>query len=330
MSSRHHEHSGHGRHHHHHGIGGHDHYNALRSAGKRSLVAAFILIAGFMVVEVAGGILSGSLALLADAGHMLTDAASIGLALTAMHFADRSHSVRRTFGYHRLEILAALVNALALWVIVAWVLFEAYDRFTSTTEIKGGLMLGIGVIGLGVNLIAAWILRRSSGNNINIEGAYLHVIADLLGSIGVVISGSLIWAFGWTLADPVASVVIAVLILVSSWQLMKKVVHVLLEGTPEHIDVYQLCRKLEAVEGVTLVHDIHVWTISAGNEALTAHILIDPDYRGDVEDLRLRLRDIVYNDFGIGHITLQVEKSLEGCTEDHHFDHLMTPASSAD
>ena len=308
----------------------HDHSRELRSAGKRSLVAAFVLISGFMCVEVIGGIVSGSLALLADAGHMLTDAASIALALAAMYFAERPHSVQRTFGYHRLEILAALVNALALWLIVAWVLFEAYDRFTSVTEIDGGLMLGIGVIGLCVNLGAAWILHRSSSHNINIEGAFLHVIADLLGSVGVVISGILIWTLGWTLADPIASVIIAILILVSSWRLMKKVVHVLLEGTPEHVDVYQLCSKLEAVEGVTLVHDIHVWTLSAGNEALTAHILIDPDYPGDAEDLRLRLRDIIYNDFGIGHITLQVEKSLEGCSEDHHFDHLATPVSSAD
>ena len=308
----------------------HDHSRELRSAGKRSLIAAFVLISGFMCVEVIGGIVSGSLALLADAGHMLTDAASIALALAAMYFAERPHSVQRTFGYHRLEILAALVNALALWLIVAWVLIEAYDRFTSVTEVNGGLMLGIGVIGLAVNLIAAWILRSSSDHNINVEGAFLHVIADLLGSVGVVISGILIWTLGWTLADPIASVIIAILILVSSWRLMKKVIHVLLEGTPEHVDVYQLCSKLEAVEGVTLVHDIHVWTLSAGNEALTAHILIDPDYPGDAEDLRLRLRDIIYNDFGIGHITLQVEKSLEGCSEDHHFDHLATPVGSAD
>ena len=308
----------------------HDRSRELRSAGKRSLIAAFVLISGFMWVEVIGGILSGSLALLADAGHMLTDAASIALALAAMYFAERPHSVQRTFGYHRLEILAALVNALALWLIVAWVLIEAYDRFTSVTEVNGGLMLGIGVIGLAVNLIAAWILRSSSDHNINVEGAFLHVIADLLGSVGVVISGILIWTLGWTLADPIASVIIAILILVSSWRLMKKVVHVLLEGTPEHVDVYQLCSKLEAVEGVTLVHDIHVWTLSAGNEALTAHILIDPDSPDDPDDLRLRLRDIIYNDFGIGHITLQVEKSLEGCSEDHHFDHLATPVGSAD
>ena len=301
----------------------HDHSHDLRSAGKRSLIIAFGLIAGFMFVEVIGAILSGSLALLADAGHMLTDAASIAVALVAMHFAERPHSVQRTFGYHRLEILAALVNALALWLIVAWVLYEAYDRFRSTPEVDGGLMLSIGIIGLCVNLGAARVLHRSSGHNVNVEGAFLHVIADLLGSVGVIISGILVWAYGWTLADPVASVVIAALILASSWRLMKKVVHVLLEGTPEHVDVYRLCRQLEAVEGVTLVHDIHAWTLSPGNEALTAHVLIDPDYPGDVEALRLRLRNIVYHDFGIGHITLQVEKSLEGCTEDHHFDHLV-------
>ena len=322
MASVHDKNSERGQDHHWYGSCAFEHSHDLRSLGKRSLVIAFILIAGFMLVEVVGGILSGSLALFADAGHMLTDAASIALALAAMHFADRPHSVQRTFGYHRLEILAALVNVLALWVIVAWVLFEAYQRFTSVPEVDAGIMLGIGFVGLCVNLGAAWILHGSSGNNVNIEGAFLHVLADLLGSVGVVVSASLIWVFGWALADPVASVIIAVLILASSWRLMKKVIHVLLEGTPEHIDVYQLCSQLEAVEGVTLVHDIHVWTLSPGNEALTAHILIDPDYPDDPEALRLHLRNIIYQDFGIGHITLQVEKSLEGCTEDHHFDHL--------
>ena len=330
MSSIHDKSGSHGHNHHHHGGAGHDHSHDLRSAGKRSLVAAFILIAGYMLVEVVGGILSGSLALLADAGHMLTDAASIAVALVAMMFAERPSSVQRTFGYHRLEILAALLNALTLWLIAAWVLVEAYDRFTSTLEVNGGLMLSIGVIGLGVNLGAAWILHGSSEHNVNVEGAFMHVMADLLGSVGVVVSGILIWVFGWTLADPIVSVVIAILILISSWRLLAKVVHVLLEGTPEHIDVYQLCSKLEDVEGVTLVHDIHVWTLSPGNEALTAHVLIDPDYPGDMEALRLHLREIIHNDFGIGHITLQVEKSLEGCTEDHHFDHMMTPARSAD
>ena len=286
MNSIHDKSGSHGHNHHHHGGAGHDHSHELRSAGKRSLIAAFILISGYMVVEIIGGILSGSLALLADAGHMLTDAASIAVALIAMMLAERPSSVQRTFGYHRLEILAALLNALTLWLIAAWILVEAYDRFTATLEVNGGLMLSIGVIGLGVNLGAAWILHGSSNHNVNVEGAFMHVMADLLGSVGVVVSGILILVFGWTLADPIVSVVIAILILISSWRLLAKVVHVLLEGTPEHIDVYQLCSKLEDVEGVTLVHDIHVWTLSPGNEALTAHVLIEPDYPGDMEALR--------------------------------------------
>ncbi len=283
-----------------------------------------------MLAEVIGGILSGSLALLADAGHMLTDAASIALAMVAMQFAERPASAERTFGYHRLEILAALLNALTLWLIAAWVVVEAYHRMTDVPDVKGGLMLAVGTIGLFVNVAAAWILHSSSEHSVNVEGAYQHVMADLLGSVGVVISGILIWAFGWTLADPIVSVVIAVLILRSTWGLLVKVVHVLLEGTPEHIDVYRLCSKIEAVSGVTLIHDIHVWTISPGNEALTAHVLIDPEYPGDLEELCRRLRKIASRDFGIGHITLQLERSQEECTEDHHVDHLLAHARPTD
>ena len=314
-------HSGHGADHsHHHGFGGNDHYHELRNTGKRSLFAAFVLIVGYMLAEVIGGILSGSLALLADAGHMLTDAASIALAIVAMHFAERPVSPKRTFGYHRLEILAALLNALTLWLIAAWIIFEAYHRFTSVPEVKGGLMLGIGTIGLGVNIAVAWILHGSSKHSINVEGAFQHVMADLLGSVGVVISGILIWAFGWWLADPIVSIVISILILFSSWRLLAKAVHVLLEGAPEHVDVSHLCRKMEEVEDVAQVHDIHVWTISPGNEALTAHVLIDLDYPDNFEALRRRLREIACRDFGIGHITLQLETSQEDCTENHRIN----------
>ena len=326
-----HDHASHAHSHSHaHGFGGHDHSHELRNASKRSLLGAFVLITGYMLVEVIGGILSGSLALIADAGHMLTDAASIALAMVAMNYAERAATAERTFGFHRLEILAALVNALTLWLIAFWVVVEAYHRMTDVPDVKGGLMLTVGVIGLFVNVGAAWILHSSSEHSVNVEGAYQHVIADLLGSIGVVISGILIWAFGWTLADPIVSVIIAIIILRSTWGLLAKVVHVLLEGTPEHIDVYRLCSNMEEVEGVTLIHDIHVWTLSPGNEALTAHVLIDPDYPGDMEALRRRLREIASRDFGIGHITLQLEKSQEGCTEDHHVDHLLAHARAAE
>ena len=322
-----HDHAAHAHSHSHsHGFGGHDHSHELRNASKRSLFGAFFLITGYMFVEVVGGILSGSLALIADAGHMLTDAASIALAMVAMHYAEREATAQRTYGFHRLEILAALLNALTLWLIAAWVVVEAYHRMTDVPDVEGGLMLTVGVIGLFVNVGAAWILHSSSEHSVNVEGAYQHVIADLLGSIGVVISGILIWAFGWYLADPIVSVVIAIIILRSTWGLLAKVVHVLLEGVPDHIDVYKLCHKIESVPGVTLIHDVHVWTISPGNEALTAHVLIDPEYMGEQEDLRRRLRTIASRDFGIGHITLQLETSSDGCTEDHHVDHLLSHA----
>ena len=276
-----------------------------------------------MFAEVIGGILSGSLALIADAGHMLTDAASIALALVAMQFAMRAESAERTFGFHRLEILAALVNALTLWLIAAWVVLEAFHRIQEVPEVQGLLMLSVGTVGLIVNVLAAWILHRSAGHSLNVEGAFQHVIADLLGSVGVVISGTLVWAFGWTLADPIVSVVIAILILLSTWRLLAKVVHVLLEGVPEHVDVYRLCSSMEDVEGVVLIHDIHVWTIAQGYDALNAHVLVDRELpASELDPLLRRLRKIASRDFGIHHITIQMEQSIEGCTEHHHVDHL--------
>ncbi len=319
-----HDHHDHGHHHHHHhGFGGHDHSAELRNASKQSLIGALVLITGYMFAEVIGGILSGSLALIADAGHMLTDAASIALALVAMQFAMRAESAERTFGFHRLEILAALVNALTLWLIAAWVVVEAFHRIQEVPEVQGLLMLSVGTVGLIVNILAAWILHRSAGHSLNVEGAFQHVIADLLGSVGVVISGTLVWAFGWTLADPIVSVVIAVLILLSTWRLLAKVVHVLLEGVPEHVDVYRLCSSMEDVEGVVLIHDIHVWTIAQGYDALNAHVLVDRELpASELDPLLRRLRKIASRDFGIHHITIQMEQSLEGCTEHHHVDHL--------
>ncbi len=306
-----------------HAGGGHDHSRALRGKSRRSLVGALVLIAGYMVAEVAGGILSGSLALLADAGHMLTDAASIGLALLAMHFAERPPSARRTFGYHRIEVLAALLNALTLWLVAAWVIVEAWHRFRDVPDVDGGLMLSIGAVGLVVNVVAAWILRRSAGHSVNVEGAFRHVMADLLGSVGVVVSGVLVWAFGWTLADPILSVIIGVLILLSTWRLLAKVVHVLLEGAPDHVDVSRLCRELAGVEGVVQVHDMHVWTIAEGYDALAAHVVVDPDYPGSrLEPVLRRLRAVASRDFGIHHVTIQVEQSPDHCNEHHHADHL--------
>ena len=322
---------GHGDHHHHgHGIlGAHDHSEELRNASKRDLTIALAIIASFMFVEVVGGILSGSLALIADAGHMLTDAASIGLALFAVHFAAKAASVERTFGYHRMEILAALINALTLWLISAWIIFEAYHRFREIPQVEGGLMLVVGALGLLANLAAAWVLRRSAKHSVNVEGALAHVIADLLGSVAVIVSGVLVWAFDWYVSDPILSVLIGVLILLGTWRLLAKVVHVLLEGTPEHVDVYKLCHAIEALEGVTVIHDVHVWTLAPGYDAFTAHVLVDPEHEDDTGTLLRRIQKIAYDDFNLQHVTVQVETSAKHCNEDHHVDHLVATARPA-
>ena len=305
----------------------HDHDHDFRDADRRSLVIALVLISGFMVAEVIGGILSGSLALLADAGHMITDAAAIALALFALWLSARPASVERTFGYHRAEVLAALFNALSLWLIAAYIFFEAYRRLSAgAVELEGPLMLTVGAIGLVVNIVVALVLHRSSQHSLNVEGAFLHVLGDLLGSVAVVIAGLLVFFFAdayprVTLVDPIMSIVIGLLIVFSSWRLIVKVLHVLLEDTPTRLDVYRLCSDIEDVEGVTLIHDVHAWTISSGYESLTAHVLADPDYRGDLAQMLSQVRQIAY-DHGLHHITIQLETSLEGCTEDHHVEHL--------
>ena len=241
-----------------------------------------------------------------------------------MWIAQKEASVERTFGYHRTEILAALANTFALWLIAGWIVFEAYHRlFREEVEVVGLPVLIVGIGGFLINLAAAWVLHRSSGESLNVEGAFQHVIADLLGSVGVIASAILIMAFEWHIADPILSVVIALLIVYNTRRLVVSILNVLLEGSPEHIDVYKLCSDLEDMEGVTLIHDVHVWTITSGNEAFTAHVLMDPSYQGDIDKLTVRMQDLLHNEYGINHVTLQLEKSVDGCTEDHHVGHLL-------
>ena len=296
----------------------------MRGASKRSLIFALALISTYMVAEVIGGIMSGSLALLADAGHMLTDAAAIMMALVAMWIAQKEASFESTFGYHRTEILAALANTFALWLIAGWIVFEAYHRlFREEVEIVGLPVLIVGIGGFLINLVAAWVLHRSSGESLNVEGAFQHVIADLLGSVGVIVSAILIMAFGWYIADPILSVIIALLIIYNTRKLIVSILNVLLQGTPEHIDLYKLCGELEDMEGVTLIHDVHIWTLTSSNEVFTAHILMDPSYTGDIDHLITRMQDLLHDNYEIEHVTLQLEKSVDGCTEDHHVGHLL-------
>ena len=326
-------HAGHG--HDDHGHGGHDHHghdhdhaHDLRGASKRSLVLALLLISSFMFVEVVGGVLSGSLALLADAGHMLTDAAAILLALFAMWIAERPASVESTFGYYRTEVLAALFNTLSLWLIAGWIFFEAYHRIRETPEVEGPLLLAVGAAGLVVNILAAYVLHRAAGESLNAEGAFQHVMADLFGSIGVVVSGVLILVFatspdsGWFIVDPILSIGIGLLILRSSWGLFMRVFKVLIEGTPKHLDMYRICSDMEDVPGVTIIHDVHAWTITSGYDAMTAHVLVDSGQRGQEDAMLARLRAIAYG-YGLGHVTLQLEYSATECEENHHVEHLV-------
>ena len=286
-----------------------------------------------MFVEVVGGIMSGSLALLADAAHMLTDGAAIVLALLAMWLSGRPASASSTFGFHRTEVLAALVNTLSLWLIAGWIFFEAYRRFFEPPEVQGVLLFSVGVVGLLVNIAAAWVLHRAAGESLNVEGAFQHVMADLFGSVGVILSGALITFgprflpdFSWTIVDPILSVLIGLLILKVSWGLFMSVFRVLLEGTPDNVDIIRLCSDMEEVPGVTLVHDVHAWTITSGYNAFTAHVLIDPVYAGDEDELLLRLRAVAKG-FGLTHLTLQLERTAHDCQqENHHVEHLVLSA----
>ena len=303
------------------GAYGHDH----RLSSRRSLTVALGLTISFLLVEVIGGLIGNSLALLADAGHLLADASAIGLALLAMWIASRPATIRRTFGFHRTEILAALINALSLWLIAAWIFFEASRRFGDTQEVQGTLILGIGAAGLIVNLLAAWVLRRSAGQSLNVEGAFLHVLGDALGSVAVIAAALLIIGFGWNVADPIFGVIIGIIILGTSARLLWKVIHVLMEGTPSHLDLHQLCQRLEQLEGVTGVHDIHAWSITTGYESLSAHVTAEASVLRHPGPVLRKLRAIASREFGIAHVTIQLEDSREGCVEDHHIEHPQDP-----
>ncbi len=263
------------------------------------------LTAGFTVVEVVGGLLTGSLALLADAGHMLSDNLSLGLALFAAWLAGKPATPERSFGYRRAEILAALANGVALVAISIWVFVEAISRLREPTEVLGGPMLAIAALGLAVNVAGAFILSRSGGESLNVEGAMRHVIADALGSVGAMAAAGVIILTGWRYADPLISAAIGLLILVSSWTLLRDSTNVLLEATPRGLNAKEVGRKMAAAEGVEEVHDLHIWTITSGFPALSAHVLVGRD-----ENCHARRRDLeelLAHEFGISHTTLQVD-----------------------
>lgn len=283
--------------------------------GKRAasrLRTVLLLTAGFMFVEAAGGWLSGSLALVADAGHMLTDVAALALALMSARMAQRPADHRRTYGYLRLEILAALVNGVVLAALSAWIIFEAIRRFRSPHPIQGPLFAGVALAGLVVNLMALRLLKHDAHGNLNTRAAYLHVMGDLLGSVGALLAALIIILTGWTLADPIVSVLISLMIIAGSWRLLRESVEILLEAAPSHIPLLELERRMRSVEGVIAVHDLHVWTLTSGVVAMSGHVVV-PDLASHPRVLTAVQREV--RDIGIGHVTIQVE-CLDQCVPD--------------
>ncbi len=296
---------------------------------RRRLKAALALTIAIVIAEVVGAVLSGSLALAADAGHAFTDSAAIGLALAATWVARRPASLKRTFGFERAEVLAAAANALMLWAIAAWIGWASIRRFIDgfggePVEIAAGWVLVIGGIGLLVNIAAAFLLHGSAAHSLNVEAAFRHVLADLMVSVAVMISAAAILIFGWWWVDPALSVLIAALILLSSWKLAASVFHVLIDGVPSHVDLEALCADMENVSGVTVMHDIHVWTVTSGYVSMSAHVITDPDHDADHGAVLGELRRIAKDRHGISHVTLQLETSEDACTEDHHLDRQRT------
>lgn len=307
---------------------GHDHAHGHSHVGDRGLrdgsnqqrvLWALVLTGIFMLAEVAGGLISGSLALLADAGHMLTDAASLGLAWFAFRAARRSPDELRTYGYQRFQVLAAFVNGALLLAIVAAILVEAVHRLMSPVAVTGGTMLAVAVLGLLVNIAAFVVLHGGDRANLNVRGALLHVVGDLLGSAGVIVAAGVILATGWTPIDPLISIVVAALVMRSAWYLIKQSGHILLEGKPEHIDIAEVRQALRNdVVGLVDVHHVHAWSLNEERPLLTLHANIREG--ADPQGVLDAIKRLLHDRFGIDHSTVQLEPE-EGCAE-----HRMTVA----
>ncbi|MCG7343787.1 cation diffusion facilitator family transporter [Sporosarcina sp. ACRSL] len=287
---------------------GHDH---THGANKKVLLISFLIITLYMVVEAIGGFLTNSLALLADAGHMLSDSISLAIALIAFKVGEKVASKSKTFGYRRFEILAAVLNGVTLIIIALFIFFEAVKRFANPPEVATTGMLIVSSIGLAVNMLVAWIMMRGGDveGNLNMKGAYLHVISDMLGSIGAIVAALLMMIFNWGWADPLASVIVAILVLRSGYFVSKAGLHVLMEGTPQNVELDDIIRTFQNKKEIQGVHDLHVWTITSGLNALSCHAVVD-DLMTIAESERL-LRDIEHDLLhqNIHHVTIQLETS---------------------
>ena len=286
-------------------MAGHSHSQALPVGSKLNigiLLSAFILAA-----ELVGGFLANSLALLSDAGHVFADVIALSLSWYAVRQAQRPASHRMTFGYHRVGVLIAVVNALSIFAIAILIFFEAYQRFSEPPEVNSGLMLAVATLGLAVNLFVAGWLRREQKSNLNIRSAFWHALGDALASVGVIVGGIVIMLTGFLVADVIVSVVIGLIILLAAWQIFREGLHVLLEATPKQIDIGKLVASLKQVPGVKGVHDVHVWSISPEIHAMSCHVLIDDCPTSEASRIRQQIEDLLLKQYGVNHTTLQME-----------------------
>ncbi|MBI5131536.1 MAG: cation transporter [Rhodopseudomonas palustris] len=269
------------------------------------LAWALGLTATYLLAEVVGGLITGSLALLADAAHMLTDVGGLGLALLAIRFAAKEATPRRTYGYLRMEVLSALANAVVLLLLTVYILYEAYQRFLGPPEVLGGPMLIVATVGLIVNLISMRLLMGGSSESLNVRGAYLEVLGDMLGSIGVIVAALLMIWKGWVLADPIIGAGIGLFIVPRTLGLLRQVTHILMEGTPANVDIGTLEAKLKLIAGVVAVHDLHVWTVTSGFDAMSCHLVVEDLSKG--RQALQEARRLMKDDFKIDHVTIQID-----------------------
>ena len=303
MSGQHHEHA------HGHGIG------VKREGNASALRWAFGITTVILVAEAVGGWLTNSLALLSDAGHMLSDAASLGLSLLAIHFAKKPASASKSYGYRRLEILAALANGVALFVIAVAISWEAAHRLLAPPPVASLPMMGIAGIGLAANLASAWVLLHQGDvkDNLNLRSAYLHVLGDALGSVGALLAGALMYFYGWYIADPIVSVVVALLILRGAWGVVSQSLHILMEGTPAGSNIEAMIASLETIPGVCNVHDVHVWTVTSGYDVFSCHLVVDKGT--NITKVVATGAELLERQFGIRHTTIQVLEDDADCRE---------------
>ena len=293
----------------------HAHHSG-RSVGSK-LKIGIILTGCIFIFELTGGVLSNSLALLSDAGHVFTDVIALSLSWYGVRQAERPSSGRMTFGYHRVGVIIAIVNAVSIFAIAAIILYEAYRRMQEPPEINSPVMLSVALVGLGINAFVAYWLHREQRGNLNIRSAYWHALGDALASVGVITGGIIILVTGWNLADPIIGVFIGLIITLAAWRILREGLRVLLEATPPHIDTDEMVEALSRIPGVKDVHDVHVWSISAELHAMSCHVLIDDLATSEAAGIRQRIEEVLRQKFDINHVTLQME--CEQCDDNDVF-----------